>query len=122
MLGDADAVGARRVDDQNAAGTGGIDIHVVDAGAGAGDHLQSGRPRDQVGIDTGGTADDQRVGVGECGVKLFGGATGLRIDVPALVPKQVGRGRRQRIGNHDFHESGVPRCVSSEACVIVFEQ
>ena len=118
MLGNADAVGARRVDDQNATGTGGIEIHVVDAGAGAGDHLQFGRPRDQVGIDTGGTADDQRVGVGELGRELFGGSTGLRVDVPALVSKQIGRGRRQRIGDHDFHDGGVPRCVWFEACVV----
>ena len=94
MLGDADAVGARRIDDQDAAGTGGIDIHVVDAGAGAGDHLQGRRPGNQIGVDNSGTADDQRVGVGERGVKLCGGSTGLRIDVPTLVTKQVRRGRR----------------------------
>ena len=35
VLGDADAVGAGRVDDQDAARAGGGDVDVVDAGAGA---------------------------------------------------------------------------------------
>ena len=40
VLGDADAVGARRVDDEDAARAGRGDIDVVDAGAGAGDDPQ----------------------------------------------------------------------------------
>ena len=45
VLGDADAVRARRVDDENAARAGGGHVDVVDAGAGAGDDPQASAPR-----------------------------------------------------------------------------
>ena len=43
MLGDADAVGARRIHHEDAARGGGGDVDVVDAGAGAGDHPKARR-------------------------------------------------------------------------------
>ena len=46
-FGDADAVGAGRVHDDDAAGAGGGDVHVVDAGAGARDDPQLGCGVDQ---------------------------------------------------------------------------
>ena len=61
VLGDADAVGAGRVDDENAAGAGGFDVDVVDAGAGARDDPQPRRRGDQRGIDFRRAPHQQRV-------------------------------------------------------------
>ena len=47
VLGDADAVGARRVDDENAAALAAGDVDVVDAGAGARDDAQAGSAGEQ---------------------------------------------------------------------------
>ena len=58
QLGDADAVGAGRVHDDDAARAGGGHVDVVDAGAGAGDRAQLRRGGDDGGRDLGGAADD----------------------------------------------------------------
>ena len=63
-LGDADAVRARRVHDDDAARAGGFDVDVVDAGAGARDRLEFLAGGDDVGRDFRGAAHDKRVGVG----------------------------------------------------------
>jgi hypothetical protein len=68
VLGDADAVGAGRIDDQNAAGAGRSDVDVVDAGTGARDDSQLRRSGEQRRRDLRRAADHQCVGVGEvCG-------------------------------------------------------
>ena len=102
-LGDADAVGAGGVHDENAARGGGRHVDVVDAGAGARDHAQLRRGLDQRGGDLRRAADDQRVGVREIARQLVGFAAGFRVDGPAGGAKRVGGGGRKRISNDDVH-------------------
>ena len=122
VLGDADAVGARRVDDEDAAGAGRRDVDVVDAGAGAGDDAQPRRGVEQRAVDLRRAADDQRVGVGqvvrECGRR----PAGPRVDSPAgLGAQQLQRGAGRVVGDDDFHSawSKVDRRMSSESAASV---
>ena len=103
MFGDADAVRARRVHDENAACAGGSDVDVVDAGAGATDDAEVGGSRQQVGIDGRRAAHEERVSVCEVGGEYVGFASGSRVDDPAgLGAEQFDRGGRQIVGNDDF--------------------
>ena len=104
VLGDADAVGARRIDDQHAAGAGGGDVDVVDAGAGAGDDAQLRRrrraePRSTfVALRTSSASASARSG-GEGG----GLAAGARVDdPPAFGAEQLQRRGREVVGDDDF--------------------
>ena len=54
-----------RVHDDDAARAGGLDVHIVDAGAGAGDRLEFLAGRDDVGRDFRRAAHDERVGFGD---------------------------------------------------------
>ena len=93
VLGDADAVGARRVDDEDAARAGGGDVDVVDAGAGAGDDAQPRRGSMQRRGDLRRAAHEQRVGVGEIGGELGGlAARNARRRSSRLGAQQVQRG------------------------------
>ena len=65
VLGDADAVRARRVDDENSAAARGGDVHVVHASARARDDPQAGRRVEQARVHFRRTANEQRIGVGE---------------------------------------------------------
>ena len=67
LLGGGHDVRGRRVDDHDAARGGGRHLDVVEPDAGAGDHLQPRRGGDGLGVDLGGAAHDDRVGVGERG-------------------------------------------------------
>ena len=64
VLGGAVDVGGRRVDHQHPGGGGGVDVDVVQAHSGAGDDLELGRGGDHLGVDGGGRAHQDRVGVG----------------------------------------------------------
>jgi hypothetical protein len=75
MFGHADAVRARRVDDQDAAGARGVDVDVVDAGAGAPDDTEVRCRGEKARIDGGRAADEQRVSVGEVGSECVGFAS-----------------------------------------------
>jgi hypothetical protein len=73
---DASAAGAvdvrgRRVDHQDSAGGGRVHVDVVEADAGAGDDLELRAGVEDVGVDGGGRADQQRVGLGHRGQQLF---------------------------------------------------
>ena len=103
VLGDADAVRAGRVQHEDAAGAGGFDVDVVDAGAGARDHPQARRGGQHFGGDRRGAADDEGVGVGKVGPQLRRGAAGARVDGPALGLEQRDGGRGERVRNHDLH-------------------
>ena len=61
MLGRGDRIAERRVHDDDAAARGGRDVDIVDADAGAADHLQPGRGVDQLLGDLGGRADGEAV-------------------------------------------------------------
>jgi hypothetical protein len=102
-LGDADAVGTGSVHDDDAAGAGGRDVDVVDPGAGAGDGTQSRRRGDDRRGDLGGAADDDRIGSGDVGGELFGGAAAAGVDVPAFGAEQRQSGLGQIICDYDFH-------------------
>ena len=91
---DADAVGARRVHHDDAARAGGVDVDVVDAGAGARDGAQLRRGRNQIGGHFRGAAHDDRVGVGEIGGEFGGRPAAARVNVPAFGAEQVESGRR----------------------------
>ena len=103
QLGDADAVRARRVHDDDAAGAGGGDVDVVDAGAGAGNHPQARRGGDDRRGHLGGAANDNRVGVGEVGGELVRRAAGTGVDLPSFRAQQIERGSGKIIGDNNFH-------------------
>ena len=100
---DADAVGARRVHDDDAARAGGVDVDVVDAGAGARDRAKPRRGGDQIGGHFRGAAHDDGVGVGEIGGQVGRRAAAARIDGPAFGAQEVERRGREVVGDDDFH-------------------
>ena len=65
VLGGAHDVGRGRVDDHHAARGGRGHVDVVEPDARAGDDLEPGGRRERLGVDLGGRADEQRIGVGE---------------------------------------------------------
>ncbi len=83
VLGDADAVAAGRIHDQDAARAGRVEIDVVDAGAGAGNHPKFRSGGEQLLVNFRRAAHDERVGVGESRRQDVCGAAGLRVDGPA---------------------------------------
>jgi hypothetical protein len=91
-LGDADAVGAGGVHDQDAARGRGRHVHVVDAGAGTGDDAQVRSGFDQRRGDLRGTADDQRVRVGKIAGELVWFTAGAGVDGVSGGAERVGRG------------------------------
>ena len=96
VLGDADAVRAGRVDDEDAARAGGGDIDVVDAGAGAGDHFQMRRRREQSRIDLRRASNEERVGVRQIDSQLGGRSAGAGIDRPGIFgAKQFESGKQE---------------------------
>ena len=105
QLGDADAVRAGGVHDDDAAGAGRGDVDVVDAGAGARDGAQARRGLDQGGRDLGRAADDDGVGVGEIGGELVGCPARSGIDLPAFGAQEVEGGGGEIVGDDDFHET-----------------
>ena len=102
-LGDADAVRARRVHDDDAAGAGGGDVDVVDAGAGAGNHPQARRGGDDRRGDLGGAANDDRVGIGDVGGELVRRAARTGVDLPSFRAQQIERGSGKVVGDNNFH-------------------
>ena len=83
-LGHADAVRAWRVHDDDAARAGGLDVHIVNAGAGAGDRFEFLAGRDDFRRDFRGAAHDKCVSFGDVSGEFLGGSTGFRIDVPTF--------------------------------------
>jgi len=65
VLGGADDVGRRGVDHHHAAPGRRLDVDVVQADAGPGDHAQLRRVVQGLGVDGGRAADDHRIGVGQ---------------------------------------------------------
>ena len=100
-LGGGDDVGGRRVDDHHAGLGGRADVDVVEADARAGDDLEPRRRRERLGVDRGGAADQQRVGLRQRGQQL--GAVGA-VAVPDLEvgAELLDRGRAELFGDqHD---------------------
>jgi hypothetical protein len=107
VFGDAHAVGARGVHHHDAACAGSGDVHVVDAGTGAGNHPKVGSGGNQRLVDGGGAAHHERVSTGEVACQIRSRAAGLRVDrTPGQTLEQSDRGGRQLIGNDDVHGVG----------------
>ena len=97
QLGDADAVGARRVHHDDAARGGGVEVDVVDAGAGARDDAQRRRGGDHVARDLRRAAHDQRVGIGQRSQQFGQRTAGVGIDVSSRrLSREQGDGGRGR--------------------------
>ena len=104
----ADDVGGRGVDHHHAALGRGADVDVVEAHAGAGDDLEPPGRGERLGVDLGGAAHQDRVGVGDRGQE--GRAVGA-VAVPDLEvrPERVDRGGAELFGDQDDG----PRAVAS---------
>ena len=80
VFGHADAVRAGCIHDDDAAIRGGSDVDVVHAGAGTGDYPEPGGGSDELRIDLGRAANDQRVSVGEVLGQFRGRPPGPRVN------------------------------------------
>ncbi len=105
VLGDADAVGARRVDDQDAAARSRRRRRRCRRRCRRGPTIRSLRcAGEQRGGHLGRASHQQRIGVGESGRQLGGGAAASGIDLPSgFGAEQVERRFWQVVGDHDFH-------------------
>jgi len=101
-LGDAHAVGARRVHHDDPARAGGGHVDVVHAGARAGDDAKCRSGVDDGRGNLGRAADDDGVGIRDVTGKLFGRPASTGIDVPAFRAQEVERGCRKVVGDYDF--------------------
>ena len=100
-LGRGDDVGGGRVHDHHAGGGCGLDVDVVEADAGAGDHLEVRRRGDRLGVDVGRGTDEDRVGVSERGQQRWavGAVDGAYVEVG---PEGVDGSGREFFGDqHD---------------------
>ena len=103
-----DDVGGGRVDDHHAARGGGGHVDVVQADAGAGDDLEPGGRGQRLGVDLGGRAHEQRVGLGERREqrRAVGAVDVADLDV---VAEQRDRGRA-RASRRAGRQGGWQRC------------
>ena len=109
-LGDGDGVGAGRVHDDDAAARGGFGIDVVDAYAGAANDAQFGRVLHQRVVDLHGGADDESIGIGECGGQAVGELV-VRENFPAGFGCKNGQGcGRNFFRQNDLHLVSLGRC------------
>ena len=104
VFGDAHAVGARGVHDDDAARCCSGDIDVVDTGSRAGNHPKFRRCCNQRLVDGRRAADDEGVRIGEIAREVSGRAAGFGVDGTAgKAREQSDRGGRQLIGDDDVH-------------------
>ena len=92
MLGYADTVGARRVEHQDTALAGSVEVDVVDSAAGAGDDAKTRCRGHQIGIDLRGAANDQAVGIGQGLLEVVERTARTRVDGPPRVAEEIGSG------------------------------
>ena len=109
MLGGGDGIAEGRVHHDDALGRRRRDVDVVDADASAADHLQVGRPFENLRRHLGGGSDHEAVVVaddlGELVLVLA--EVGLEIDLDAAILEDLhGRGREsvgdENLGSHDI--------------------
>jgi hypothetical protein len=100
VLGGGDRVAEGRVHDDDAAARGGRDVDIVDADAGAADHLEIGRSRNQLLGRLGGRADGETVILADDFEQLFLvlAELGLEVDFDAAVAEDLDGGFRQGVG------------------------
>ncbi len=102
VLGGRQRVRLRRVADQDAARRGRLDVDVVDARAGPADHAQPRPGCDQLGVDAGGGAHDERVVVADALQQLGPVEAGRDVDLGRLA-QPVDAGRGDGLGDEDPH-------------------
>ena len=104
VLGGRDRIAERRVHHDDALGGGGGNFDIVDADAGAADHLQPRRLLDDLGGRLGRRADGEPVIVaddlGELVLVLA--EIGLEVDLDAAILEDLHGGGRERVGNENF--------------------
>jgi hypothetical protein len=102
VLGHADAVRARRVDDEDAPSACGGHVDVVDARARAADDPQARGGGEQVGGDLRGAPDEQRIGVRKGRLQVRQRPAAAGVDHPSrFAAQQIERRRRQVVGDDD---------------------
>ena len=108
VLGGGDRIAERRVHHDDALGGRGRDVDIVDADAGAADHLQVLRLLQDLRRHLGGRADREAVEIadhlGE--LVLVGAELGLEIDLDAAILEDLHGGGRQRIGDENARGHG----------------
>ena len=108
MLGGGDRIAERRVHHDHAARGRGRDVDIVDADAGAADHLEVGRGVEQLGGDLGRRADGEAVIVADDRLQLV-----LRRGRASRRPRRRWRGRSRRLSGPSGRRSGLWASCSS---------
>src|SRR5690606_20316175 len=101
VLGRGDRIAEGRVHDDDAAPRGGRDVDIVDADAGATDHLQLLRRLDELFGDLGGGTDGEAVIVGDLRQQglLVLAEIGQVVDLDATVLEDLDGGGGELVGN-----------------------
>ena len=102
-LGDADAVGARRVHHDDAAGARGGTSTLSTPVPARAMARSWGAAAISAAVTLRRAANHDRVGVGDVGGELLGGAARSGVDLPAFVAEQIERGSREVVGDKDLH-------------------
>ena len=95
-----------------------LDVDVVQADTGPGDHPEPGRVGQGLGIDLGGAAHDERVGVGQRGEQC-GAVRAVHVPDVEVGFEQGDGGRRQFLSDEydRCRHGGGPSCRSAEFSV-----
>ena len=121
VLGGGDRIAEGRVHDDDALRRGGGDLDIVDADAGAADHLQVLGLFEDLGRHLGGGADGEAVIIADDGgeLVLVLAEVGLEIDLDAAILEDLHGGGREGVGNENAgsgHGSScdAPSCPSGK--------
>jgi hypothetical protein len=116
VLGGGDGIAEGRVHDDDAPRRGGGDLHIVDADAGAADHLQVPGLFEDLGRDLGGGADGEAVILADHGgeLVLVLAEIGLEIHFDAAILEDLHGGGRESVGDENAGSGhGAPLLVLS---------
>src|SRR5262249_60801931 len=102
VLGGGDGVAERRVHHHDAGGGGRRHVDVVDADAGAADHLQALGGGQHVLVGFGGGADGEAVVVADDLEQLILGKAGADVGVDAAGTEDANRSGGELVGDEDF--------------------
>ncbi|GBC83117.1 hypothetical protein HRbin10_02257 [bacterium HR10] len=103
VFGDAHAVAAGRVHDEDAASRRCLQIHIVHARARATDHLQALRPLDRARRQPRLASDDHRVVVSDDRLHLRRRRRRPNVHVPSRLPQDLDPGWGDRLRDQDVH-------------------
>ena len=108
MLGGRDDVRLRCIDDHHAPLGGGGDVDVVESDPGASDDHQVGRGREELGVDLGRRADDQRVRHRAPPTKFLGRQPELHVDLVAGLTESIETALGDRFGDENSCHAHMP--------------